>query len=162
METTATVKLVLDSREKGESRKQLKIRVTFERIPRLYSTETKVLLTKEELENPKLKSHKSAMEKVKRSLSIVNEIVMELGERFTFDEFGREYKQRLYARADDKSLFTVVAERYIESQELQPKTIASHSARTPTCDGGNPGIPISKCIYSTPVRCSTLRTIAPT
>ena len=126
METTATVKLVLDSREKGESRKQLKIRVTFERIPRLYITETKVLLTKDELENPKLKSHKSAMEKVKRSLSIANEIVMELGERFTFDEFGREYKQRLYARADDKSLFTVVAERYIESQELQPKTIASY------------------------------------
>ena len=70
METTATVKLVLDSREKEESRKQLKIRVTFERIPRLYSTETKVLLTKEELENPKLKAHKHAMEKVKRSLSI--------------------------------------------------------------------------------------------
>lgn len=95
METTATVKLVLDSREKEESRKQLKIRVTFERIPRLYSTETKVLLTKEELENPKLKAHKSAMEKVKRSLSIANEIVSELGEKFTFDEFGREYKQRL-------------------------------------------------------------------
>ena len=80
METTATVKLVLDSREKEESRKQLKIRVTFERIPRLYSTETKVLLTKEELENPKLKAHKHAMEKVKRSLSIANEIVLELGE----------------------------------------------------------------------------------
>lgn len=126
METTATVKLVLDSREKGESRKQLKIRVTFERIPRLYSTETKVLLTKDELENPKLKAHKHAMEKVKRSLSVANEIVRELGQKFTFDAFGREYKQRLYARADDKSLFTVVADRYIKSQELQPKTIASY------------------------------------
>ena len=79
METTATVKLVLDSREKEESRKQLKIRVAFERIPRLYSTETKVLLTKEELENPKLKAHKHAMEKVKRSLSVANEIMRRYG-----------------------------------------------------------------------------------
>lgn len=126
METTATVKLVLDSREKEESRKRLKIRVTFERIPRLYSTETKVLLTKDEFENPKLKAHKHAMEKVKRSLSVANEIVRELGQKFTFDAFGREYKQRLYARADDKSLFTVVADRYIDCQELQPKTIASY------------------------------------
>lgn len=118
METTATVKLVMDSREKGESRKQLKIRVTFERIPRLYSTETKVLLTKDELENPKLKAYKHAMEKVKRSLSVANEIVRELGQKFTFDAFGREYRQRLYAKIDDKSLFTVVADRYIESQEL--------------------------------------------
>lgn len=126
METTATVKVVLETRASENQKRLLKIRVTFDRIPRLYSLERKVYLTKEELANPNLKEHKKAMGEVKRSLDIANDIVKELGGRFTFDMFAREYKQRLYARENDKSLFTTVAETYIESQDLQPKSKSSY------------------------------------
>ena len=53
--------------------------------------------------------------------------------------FGREYRQRLYAKTDDKSLFTVVADRYIESQELQPKTIASYRTAVKIQEQGTVG-----------------------
>lgn len=116
-----SVKLILDTRA-SDGPKFLKIRILADREKRTYSTTSKVKLTKEEFDAPKLKKTKIAFEEAKKSLDIATEIVDELGENFTFSAFGKLYRQRMKGKSGDKSLFSSLADEYLETSDITLKT----------------------------------------
>ena len=126
MKGKATVKLVLENRG-PEDNQLVKIRVTFGRDHRLYSTGHKWFLTKEEFGKDSLKRTKDAKEGSAKALYIAQKTAKELGDSFTFKEFTRRYKERLYGRSKDYSLFSTIAEEYFKHKDLQNKTKNSYT-----------------------------------
>lgn len=113
MNNTPTIKLTLENR--GNNPKQpLKIRITYRGDHRLYAPNTDIKLTKDEFQNDKLKITKIAKEAAEPAINIAKAVVSELGTKFTFKEFTRQYRKRLYGEHSDVSLFSVIAEDYIK------------------------------------------------
>lgn len=111
MEKGATVKLVYDVRTK-----RVKVRVTFNRQPRLFSTLCNKMLTQTEFENPKLKITKTVMTESESALVIAQEICCELSNNFSFAKFTKLYHESLYGdkpTVSDK--FDTVAAAYINN-----------------------------------------------
>ncbi len=126
MKGTATAKLALENR--GSNPKQpVKIRVTFGRDHRLYSTGHTGLLTKEEFANDKLKITKKAIENSAKALGIAQQIINNLGRDFSFREFTRLYKEQLHGKKKDNSLFSNIAEAYMSNKDLRNKTKDSYT-----------------------------------
>ena len=92
MEKNATVKLVLDTRQK-ERFKNIRIRITFKRQPRLFSTLCNITLSNEEFKNNNLKKTKTVLDETKNALDIAKGICDELGEAFTFSKFSKLYRE---------------------------------------------------------------------
>ena len=90
MEKGATVKLVYDVRTK-----RAKVRVTFNRQPRVFSTLCNKTLTQEEFENTKLKITKTIIAESENALAIAQEICDELGNNFSFPKFTKLYRDSL-------------------------------------------------------------------
>lgn len=126
METKATIKLVLDTRKTDNDKKVVKIRITFNRKPQLYRSSTKIRLTKEEFNNPRLKTTKMALEEAQQSLDIANEIVEELGTRFSFIAFGELYTKKMNGIRGDKALFSTLANEYLVSNNLKASTLKDY------------------------------------
>ena len=125
MKGIATAKLALENR--GSNTKQtLKIRVTFGRDHRLYSTGYSGQLSKEEFANDKLKKTKEAKEASARALDIAQGIAKDLGQDFSFKKFTKLYRDRLYGKAKNLYLFSSLAEDYYEHRDLAPKTKQSY------------------------------------
>lgn len=115
MKNEATVALVLDTKEKRPD-KLLKIRVTFNRVPHLYSVNSDKRLTKEQFCNDKLKITKEAKESARKAVEIANSTVKELGPRFSFFVFKDKYTERLLGKiSSNKSTFITYAEKYISN-----------------------------------------------
>lgn len=104
----ATVKLVFDPRTN-----KAKVRVTFNRQPRLYSTLCNDVITKEEFDNDKLKKTKTIIASSESALTIAQNISNELGSNFSFTHFTRLYKERLYGNKASSDRFDSVAKQYI-------------------------------------------------
>lgn len=120
MEKGATVKLVYDVRTK-----RAKVRVTFNRQPRVFSTLCNKTLTQEEFENTKLKITKTIIAESENALVIAQEICDELGNNFSFPKFTKLYHDSLYG---DKPVlsdkFGAVAAAYISNlQTASSKSI---------------------------------------
>ena len=112
MEKGATVKLVYDPRTS-----KTKVRVTFNRQPRLFSTLNNDALTKTEFENTKLKKTKEILLESESALTAAQDICNELGAGFSFPKFTRMYRERLYGNktATTTASFEFVAARYINN-----------------------------------------------
>lgn len=118
MEKNATVKLVLDTRQK-ERFKNIRIRITFKRQPRLFSTLCNITLSNEEFKNNNLKKTKTVLDETKNALDIAKGICDELGESFTFSKFTKLYRERLYGNKTSSDRFDIVAKQYIASLNTQ-------------------------------------------
>ena len=121
MNLKPSIKLILDSR-KSDGPKFLKIRIVAEREKRVYATSSKTKLTIEEYKNPRLKKTKEAFEEAKKSLIIASEIIDELAENFSFSSFSKLYKQRMMGESRDKTLFSTLADEYLETADISLKT----------------------------------------
>ena len=120
-----TAKLILDSRSSDEP-KFLKIRILANREKRTYSTTSKVKLTVDEFNNSRLKKTKEALEEAQKSLDIAIEIIDELKGEFSFQTFGKLYKQRLKGKPQDKTLFSTLANDYLATANITLKTMSCY------------------------------------
>ena len=82
MKDTATIKLVLDNKDKSP-KKLLKLRVTYRRIPQTYSVGSDLRLSEIEFQNDRLKNTKEAKEAAAKALNIATDIVGELGANYS-------------------------------------------------------------------------------
>lgn len=106
----ATVKLVFDPRTN-----KAKVRVTFNRQPRLYSTLCNDVITKEEFDNDKLKKTKTIIASSESALTIAQNISNELSSNFSFTKFTKLYKERLYGNKTTSDRFDTTAKQYINN-----------------------------------------------
>ena len=117
MHSKATLKVILDPDEKSEKR-LLKLRVTYERKPHLYSLNTSQKITAAEFSNTKLKVYKDAMAEAKKAYDIATAIVDKFGKDFSFEKFKRIYREELYGVKRDYKTFADVTEAYIDKLDV--------------------------------------------
>lgn len=127
MDNKATVALVLDTKSKDEE-KLPKIRVTYNRIPRLYTSNTHIKLTKEQFANKNLKITKTVIDETSRALEIANEIVKNLGVGFSHAVFAENYKKALFGEHRDMSVFNSLLSDYFEYKNVRIKTQKSYKS----------------------------------
>ncbi len=117
MKSKATIKIILDPTDKSEKR-LLKLRVTFNRKPHLYSLNTEKRLSVAEFSNSKLKAYKDALSEAKKAFDIANTIVDDLGSDFSFELFLKKYREGVYGeRKEDKS-FASISEGYVQRLDV--------------------------------------------
>ena len=101
MNSTATTKIVLDTKHKNDEEKLLKIRVTYCGEPRLYSIgDSSKRLTPQKYQKQLGSTKTKAMSVAKDAQDIADEVIKELGTHFTFDAFRKRYKRKLLGRSD--------------------------------------------------------------
>ena len=106
MKSGAAAKIVLDTKHKEDDKKLLKIRITYNGQPRLYSIGNDTYrLTREEYKRRRSKAAIEAFDVAERALSIAKEVLDELGSDFTFDSFREKYKRKLTGRCDKTNSF---------------------------------------------------------
>lgn len=113
MEKGATVKLVYDPRTK-----KAKVRVTYNRQPRLFSTLCDITLTKAEFDNVKLKITKSVYAECDGAVKIARQICEKMGNDFSFSKFKKLYHEQLYGSGQISSVldrFETIAKNYISN-----------------------------------------------
>lgn len=116
MENKATVKLVYDPRVE-----RARVRVTFNRQPRLYSTLCNQTLTRDEFDNGKLKKTKMVLAESESAIETAQHVCDELGGSFTFTTFTKLYRERLYGdKMTASNQFKDVAEQYISNNLSTP------------------------------------------
>lgn len=117
----ATLKEVWDPKGTGEKR-AIRLRVTYDRQPRIYSLGYNRLLTKEEFQSRRTKEAKIAFEEVESNYKKAGDIAKELGDNFSFAEFASRYRQILFRRETDSSLFSSLVKSAQSKDELEEKT----------------------------------------
>ena len=117
----ASLKKVWDPKGTGE-RRAIRLRVTFERQPRIYSLGSNRLLTKQEFESERTKEAKIAHDEVKFNYQKALDIAEELGDNFSFNEFYKRYHQILFRRVTDTSLFSSLVESATSKDGIEEKT----------------------------------------
>jgi len=116
----ASAKEVWDPKAKGD-RRAIRLRVTFERQPRIYSLGSNRLLTRQEFDNRRTKEAKIAFDEVQANFQRALDIIEDLGDNFTFDEFTARYRQVLFWRTTDTSLFSSLV-NIAKSKDIEEKT----------------------------------------
>ncbi len=106
----------------------IKIRVTFQRVNRIYTTRSKQLLSKEEFENPRLKKTKEAFAIAEEDYKVACSICEQLGASFTFPQFKILYDQKVYGKhiVSNKVSFDLLLEEYNREKQCKPNTIESY------------------------------------
>lgn len=117
----ATLKKVWDPQGKGE-RRSIRLRVTYDRQPRIYSLSSNRLLTRQEFDYNRTKEAKIAFDEVEENYQKAVNIVKDLGDNFSFEEFSARYRQVLFWRATDSSLFKTVLEKAKSKEGIKEKT----------------------------------------
>lgn len=117
----ASIKIVWDTRG-HEKKRALRLRVTVNRKPRLYSLGSDRLITKKEFENKRTKEAKIAFDEVEKNYQQALNIIKDLGESFSFAEFSNRYHKILFGRASDKSLFSSVVANALSRTDIEDKT----------------------------------------
>lgn len=90
-----TTKIVLDPKNRGE-KKRVKIRITYKRVSRFRVIRNNTLLTEGEFSNPNLKKTKIVLKDADECKTIADEIIAELGSRFSFEEFCVRYNELVF------------------------------------------------------------------
>lgn len=123
----AQVALVWGANRNGQMG-SVKLRVTFSRIPRIYATRSKELLTKDEFQNQRLKKTKEAFALADVDLAIATEICQKLGSEFSFPRFKALFDEQAYGKIIqvDKVTFDTLLNAYAEKKECKPNTLESY------------------------------------
>ena len=127
MYTEAQVLLVW-SPSKGQEQSSIKLRVTYQRQPRVYATRSKELLTKEEFNNRKLKKTKEAFAGANVDLTIAREVCGKLGSDFTFAKFKILFDEQAKGKivTTNKVTFDELLSAYQQKKECKPNTLESY------------------------------------
>lgn len=106
------------SPNKKKELSSIKLRVTYDRIPRVYVTRSKELLTKEQFENPRLKKTKEAFALAEMDLTIATEICQQLGSDFSFAKYKILFDEQAYGKVIqvDKVTFDTLLAAYSEKK----------------------------------------------
>lgn len=106
----------------------IKIRVTFQRTNRIYTTRSKQLLSKDEFENQRLKKTKEAFTIAEEDYKIACSICEQLGASFTFPQFKILYDQKVNGKniVIEKMSFDILLEEYNREKQCKPNTIESY------------------------------------
>lgn len=127
MKSGATAKIVLDTKHKEDEKKLLRIRITYNGQPRLYSIgDDAHRLTKEEFKRKRSKAALEAYDVAEKALSIAKDVISELGEDFSFDSFREKYKRKLTGRTDKTNSFATLLSEYFEEHKCKYKTRKSY------------------------------------
>lgn len=90
-------------------RRNLVLRVTYDRDTRYYTAGSKTKLTEQEFNNKNLKKYKIAYEEILPAYNTALEIIRKLGENFNFSSFTQDYKRIVHKKAssvyDVRSIF---------------------------------------------------------
>ena len=129
MQNKATVKIVWDSQSKSEKR-AVRLRITFNRVPRYKAIPCDTLLTKEEFNNTNLKKTKEVLKEAKRAEECAMQICEELGPNFTMAEFNRLYDERIWNKMHEPEVWDwdALLDSYFNKKELKPNTRDSYRA----------------------------------
>lgn len=129
MHCNATVKIVWDSQSKSEKR-AVRLRITFNRVPRYKAIPCDTLLTKEEFNNTNLKRTKEVLKEAKRAEECAMQICEELGANFTMAEFNRLYDERIWNKMHEPEVWDwdALLDSYFNKKELKPNTRDSYRA----------------------------------
>ena len=129
MQNNATVKIVRDSQSKSEKR-AVRLRITFNRVPRYKAIPCDTLLTKEEFNNTNLKRTKEVLKEAKRAEECAMQICEELGANFTMAEFNRLYDERIWNKMHEPEVWDwdALLDSYFNKKELKPNTRDSYRA----------------------------------
>ena len=129
MQNNATVKIVWDSQSKSEKR-AVRLRITFNRVPRYKAIPCDTLLTKEEFNNTNLKRTKEVLKEAKRAEECAMRICEELGANFTMAEFNRLYDERIWNKMHEPEVWDwdALLDSYFNKKELKPNTRDSYRA----------------------------------
>lgn len=129
MHCNATVKIVWDSQSKSEKR-AVRLRITFNRVPRYKAVPCDTLLTKEEFNNTNLKRTKEVLKEAKRAEECAMQICEELGANFTMAEFNRLYDERIWNKMHEPEVWDwdALLDSYFNKKELKPNTRDSYRA----------------------------------
>ena len=129
MQNKATVKIVWGSQSKSEKR-AVRLRITFNRVPRYKAIPCDTLLTKEEFNNTNLKRTKEVLKEAKRAEECAMQICEELGANFTMAEFNRLYDERIWNKMHEPEVWDwdALLDSYFNKKELKPNTRDSYRA----------------------------------
>ena len=129
MQNNATVKIVWDSQSKSEKR-AVRLRITFNRVPRYKAIPCVTLLTKDEFNNTNLKRTKEVLKEAKRAEECAMQICEELGANFTMAEFNRLYDERIWNKMHEPEVWDwdALLDSYFNKKELKPNTRDSYRA----------------------------------
>ena len=127
MYTEAQVSLVW-SPCKGQEQSSIKLRVTYQRQPRVYATRSKELLTREEYNNRKLKKTKEALADAEIDKAIAKDVCEKLGCEFTFAKFKILFDEQAKGKivTTDKVTFDELLSAYQEKKQCKPNTLESY------------------------------------
>ena len=127
MKNRATAKIVLDTKHKDVEEKLLKLRITHDRQPRLFSIgNDEIRLTKTQFSNQRLKKTTEAMTFANKALRVAEDVIEELGADFTFDDFKTKYKTKLTGRGYVSSSFDSILADYFSRRDCAYKTRKSY------------------------------------
>jgi integrase len=121
-----TLRQVWDPKVKGDER-AIRLRVTHERQPRIYSLGGTKLITKKDFDERRTKRAKEAFEEVEPNYNQAIIIANDLGDNFTFQDFTARYHQVLYRKPADTSLFSTIVEMARAKQGIEDKTKIGYS-----------------------------------
>lgn len=127
MKSRASAKIVLDTKHKEDVKKLLRIRITYNGQPRLYSIgDDTHRLTKEEFKRKRSKAALEAYDVAEKALSIAKDVISKLGEDFSFDSFRERYKRKLTGNNATTDSFVTLLTDYFEENKCKYKTKKSY------------------------------------
>ncbi len=127
MKKVAKAKVVLDTKNKDNEEKHLRIRVTYQGQPRLYGIgDDSIRLSKEQFSKTRSAKTIEAMTIANEALHVAEEVIDELGTDFSFDSFKERYKHKLTGRNPKLSPFAALLSEYLEEHECKYKTKKSY------------------------------------
>lgn len=123
----ATVKIVWDPQSKSEER-SVRLRITFNRIPRYKAIPNVKPLTLKQFQNHNLNVTKQALGEAKKAERCADAICEELGPNFTMAEFNRLYDERIWNKMHEPEVWDwdALLEAYFQKKELKPNTRDSY------------------------------------
>ena len=129
MYSSPVAKIVLDPKSQMKKRR-VKIRITYKRVPRYFVVRDKTLLTDGEFNNPNLKKTKNVLGDATECKTIADEIIAELGSRFTFEEFKVRYKALVFNKRVIKHTDDIAAAfaEYFSTHDLAVSTRESYNS----------------------------------
>lgn len=110
-------------------KRTLELRITYNRIPRYFATNSTIQLTAAEFQNKHLKKYKEAYEEIRADYNAAIEIIGKLGDSFSFESFYRDYKKMI--RGETSSAYdmrTIFAEYLSDANRTRPLSDRTISA----------------------------------
>ena len=129
MHECATVKIVWDPQSKSEKR-AVRLRITFNRVPRYKAIPNVEPMTKDQFNNPNLGITKQVLKEARKAETCAIEICEELGAKFTMAEFNRLYDERIWHKIHEPEVWDwdALLDAYFQKKELKPNTRDSYRA----------------------------------